>query len=71
MHKVGRGGTSQQWRMDCRAKTRKLGWGYVIGALNAKLRSKQMSKEVICLKWYFRKRNAILIMKDGLVVKRI
>lgn len=47
MHMVGRGGTSQQWRMDCRAKTRKLGWGYVIGALNAKLRSKQMSKEMI------------------------
>lgn len=63
---VGRGGTSQQWGMDCRAKTRKLEWDYVIGALNAKL-----SKEVICLEWYFRKRNAILIMKDGLVLKRI
>lgn len=50
---------------------RTLDWGYVIRALNAKLKSKQMSKEVVCLEWYFRKMNVILIMKDGLVVKRI
>lgn len=48
MHVVGKGGTLQRWRMDCRDKGRKLGWGYVTGALDAKLRSKQKSQEVLC-----------------------
>ena len=71
VHALGARRTWQQWRMDCRDKSGKLDWGYITGASNAKLRSKQKSKEVVCFEWYFRKVNVVLIMKDGLVIRSI
>lgn len=44
---IGEGGTSRCCRRDCNDKSRKSSRGCITGALNANLRSKRKSQEVV------------------------